>query len=206
MAAERSKVFVLGLTGDVCAGKSSVAKLLAGHGATIWDADRAVAEIYGTEEMKNFVRREFGTGVFDAQGAVNRRALGQAVFADSAKLKVLTEAIFERTGPRIEAAVSAAQTAGAKVLVLDAPTLFESGRAGLCDAVCYVSAPAEWKERKAVAERGWPQGEVALRESRLMDRQAKRAQCRFAIENGTTWEHLERQVSTLWKELIDGQA
>lgn len=201
----RQRPFVLGLTGDVCAGKSSVAKLLGGWGATVWDADQAVREIYATDDMKAFVRARFGAGLFTAAGDVDRKALGQAVFADPAKLKALTEAIFERTGPRIEAAVEAARTAGAAVLVLDAPTLFESGRAGRCDAVCYVTAPAEWKELRAVRERGWPAGEVALRESRLMDRQGKLAQCRFVMENGTSWEHLEQQVARMWRDLNHGK-
>ncbi|MGH7143654.1 MAG: dephospho-CoA kinase [Planctomycetota bacterium] len=225
-APQGGELFVLGLVGDVCAGKSSVARLLADCGALIWNADEAVAEIYRTKDMQAFVRGEFGPGVFDAQGAVNRRALGQAVFADPVKLQVLTEAVFARTGPKIEAAIQAARdrarasasgvgTAGSvgggegggrTVLVLDAPTLFESGRADRCDAVAFVAAPAEWKEQRAIRDRGWPAGEVALRESRLMDRRVKLAQCRFVIDNGASWDHLHAQVAAMWRELHHGKA
>jgi dephospho-CoA kinase len=71
--------------------------------------------------------------------------------------------------------------------------------------VCYVAAPAEWKEQRAVQERGWPAGEVALRESRLMDRQVKLAQCRFVINNGDSWANLEKQVAGMWRECTHGK-
>ena len=81
---------VLGLVGDICAGKSAVARALARRGARIFDADAAVHALYREPDVVAAVVEQFGPGVLDAAGQVDRRALGARVFADPAALRWLT--------------------------------------------------------------------------------------------------------------------
>src|SRR5436190_23322145 len=92
------KQIIVGLIGQICAGKSAVAEAFARRGADIYDADKSVHEIYRQPEVIEDVRKMLGDGVIESGGQVNRKAVGQIVFADAAKLKTLTEKIiFPRT-------------------------------------------------------------------------------------------------------------
>src|SRR5258706_10782220 len=138
---------VIGLVGEICAGKTSVAESFRRHGARVYDADKSVHEIYTRPEVIAEVRAAFENGVIDENGAVDRKALGKLVFNDEAKLRRLTnEIIYPRTGVEMQKAIDEFKASDAHALLLDAPTLFESGRDGLCDNVVYVMAPRERRE------------------------------------------------------------
>lgn len=197
---------VIGLVGQVCAGKSAVSDAFLRRGAAVYQADRIVHDLYGRDEVKADVRQEFGPEVFAADGSIDRRKLGKVVFADPDRLRVLTERIvFPRTGevlkPRIDAFRSG-RTAE-KALVLDAPTLFEAGRSGWCDRLLFVSAPRECREAWAREQRGWSPEELTRREAHMMDEQDKRARCDEEIENSGSLEDLDRRVGECWRRWVE---
>jgi len=165
----------------------------------VYDADKAVRGIYTQPESIADVRERFGSGVLDAKGNVDRKALAAIVFADPAKLELLTsQVIFPRTGKAITDAIEHFKQSTAPALLLDAPTLFESGRNDVCEKIVFVAAPLE--RRKAwAAERGWDEGEVERRESRMYPEQAKRAKADAVIENTGTIADVERQVQEILK-------
>ena len=128
---------IIGLVGQVCAGKSTVADAFQQEGARRFTTRmHRCAEIYTRPETIEAGAAEmFGAGVIDANGQVNRKALAKIVLlADAAKLEALTSRIiFPRTGKAIaEGDRSVSESSDAPLLLLDAPTLFESGREGLC--------------------------------------------------------------------------
>ncbi|MBI3828120.1 MAG: dephospho-CoA kinase [Planctomycetes bacterium] len=197
----------IGLVGQVCAGKSAAAEAFCKRGAALYEADKEVHGLYARKDVKADVRKLFGAGVFDAQGEVDRKKLGALVFGDEAKLKALTEQIvFPRTGEilqeRLEAFRKGTLPGDPRVLLIDAPTLFEAGREGWCDRIVFVAAPRERRERWAKERRGWAQGELAKREARMQDEALKRAGCQAVLENDGTLEDLDRKVSKLWDEWV----
>jgi dephospho-CoA kinase len=195
---------IVGLVGQVCAGKSTVADAFRRRGAQVYDADASVAEIYTRPAAIKEVRRLFGPGVIGAYGRVDRKALAKIVFADAAKLKALTSRIvFPRTAKAIAKEIRRFNASDARLLLLDAPTLFESGRKGLCSRIVFVAAPL--KRRKAwAAARGWDRGELKRRESRMMNEAAKRAKADFIIHNSGPLAVVDKQVAVIVKALTQG--
>lgn len=197
----------IGLVGQVCAGKSAVAEAFRKRGAAMYEADKEVHGLYALKDVKEDVRKLFGDGVFGAKGDVDRKKLGAVVFADEAKLKVLTEKIiFPRTGEilqeRLEAFRKGALKGNPGVLLIDAPTLFEAKRESWCDKIVFVAAPRERRERWAKEKRGWADGELAKREARMQDEYSKRARCQAVLENDGTLEELDRKVGELWGKWV----
>ncbi|MCZ7648772.1 MAG: dephospho-CoA kinase [Planctomycetota bacterium] len=189
---------VIGLLGQVCTGKSTVAEAFRRRGAELYEADKLVHELYRRAEVKAEVRKRFGADVFAPDGEVDRKKLGALVFADEAKLAELTrEVIFPRTGEALDARLRTFRAGQAPALVLDAPTLLESGRGALCDRLLFVSAPRARREAWARG-RGWEPGELARREGRMLDEQEKRKRCDAVLENGGTLEDVDRRVAELW--------
>lgn len=190
---------VIGLVGQVCTGKSSVAEAFRKLGATVYDADKSVHEIYTRPDVIQEVVAMFGPEVLNEKGEVDRKALGRIVFNDSRQLKRLTrEIIFPRTGIEMKQAVESFRQSAAPALLLDAPALFEAGREDLCDNIVYVSAPLERREAWA-RKRGWPPGELQRRESRLQYDERKRQRADALIVNDGTLENLDQQAGRLMR-------
>jgi dephospho-CoA kinase len=200
---------VIGLTGQVCAGKSAVAGAFGRLGATLYDADKCVHELYRQPEVIAQVRSLFGGAALNANGEVDRKALGKIVFGDTALLQRLTkEVIFPRTGRAIEAEIGRFRASDAPMLLLDAPTLFESGRSAVCDKIVFVCAPLSRRLAWAKA-RGWDENELRLRDMRLQDEQAKRRRAAVVIDNAGTLDDLDRQVWEVcdaWRNAETAQA
>jgi len=197
---------VLGLVGQVCAGKGTVAEAFRRRGARVIDADRMVHELYGRAEVQTDVRRAFGAEAFDAKGRVDRRKLAALVFDRPERLGELTGILYPRVGAEVRVALAEFERSTDPALVLDAPTLFEAGRDRDCERIVFVAAPMERREEWA-ARRGWPPGEIARRERRMMNEEEKRSRCHAVIENRGSLEDLDRHVEALWREWVirDGE-
>ena len=190
---------VIGLIGDVCAGKSVAADVFAELGAEVFRADRVVHELLEEQEVKKEVVRAFGEGVLCEDGRVDRAALAECVFSDRNQLDALGRILYPRTHSRIREAVRSAQTAGRPAVVLDAPTLLESGGSAMADEIVYVSAP-EARRQAWAAERGWPVEEIGRRERFLLSRSERMGAARRVFSNEGTVEDLKRQVLQYWEE------
>jgi len=188
---------VIGVVGQVCAGKGTVAGCLGRRGARVVDADRLVHALYERPEVREDVRRVFGAGIFDTGGRVDRHKLASVVFGQPGRLAELTALLYPRVAVEVQAAREEARRSGAVALVLDAPTLFEAGMDGRCDWIVFVAAPRVRREAWA-AGRNWAPGEIARRERCLKDEDEKRARCHAVIDNGGSLEDLDRQVGELW--------
>jgi len=136
------RTYVVGLTGPTGAGKSTVCTRFADAGAQIVDCDRLYHEMLASDEAMNAdLRAAFPTAYRD--DILDRKALGRIVFADPAALQTLNATVLPHVAARIERIINEADAEGTKLLVLDAPTLLESGADALCDLTICVTAPPQ---------------------------------------------------------------
>ena len=193
----------VGLTGGIGAGKSTVARLLTGHGAIVLDADlaaRAVVEP-GTDGLAE-IAETFGPAVLRADGSLDRAALASVVFADEERRTRLNAIVH----PRVRAwmAERAAATPAGSVVVQDIPLLVEGGLAPLFEYVVVVDADDDTRIARLVADRGMTEQEARARIAAQAPRERRNAAADRLIENSGGKEELEKAVAELWREL-DGK-
>src|SRR5687768_9903754 len=122
---------VIGLSGGIGSGKSTVSRMFAELGATVIDADAIVHELQAPGmPMVDQLAAEFGRGILDATGALDRKALGAIVFADQTARLRLNQIVHPRVGALFARRLAAAIEAKAKLIVLDIPLLFEGRVSG----------------------------------------------------------------------------
>jgi dephospho-CoA kinase len=201
-------MLIVGLTGGIGAGKSTVARLLAEHGADVIDVDglgRKVLEPGGKAEAG--VAAEFGRDVLAQDGSIDRAALAKVAFADAAALARLTAishpAINEELAERLQQVRSARADS---IAVLDMAVLAESQLGRTNDQYRYtfvitVEAPDEVREERAVA-RGSDRDDVRRRMAQQATDTQRRALADVVIVNDGTAEQLATQVDALWKRLL----
>lgn len=199
-------VLLVGLTGGIGSGKSTVAGLLAAKGAVVVDADavaRAVVEP-GTPALEQLVER-FGAGVLAADGSLDRQALADVAFVDDesrAALEAITHpAINEEFMRRI---VEAPQDA---VVVCDVPLLAESQQAQArgYPVVIVVEAPLDVRLAR-LATRGVPRDDAERRIAAQASDEERRALATHLVDNSGDLDALQRQVDDLWGDLLRRQA
>ena len=155
-------IAVIGLTGQSGSGKSFLSGRFSEKGIPVIDADKISHRVTGTDpDCLNAVRMAFGASVFDEDGSLSRKKLGTVAFSDPEKLKLLNRTVFPFITREIEAQVDAAESAGQKLLLLDAPTLYEAEADRLCHFVVAVCAPFELR-LKRIVERDRLSREAAL--------------------------------------------
>ena len=145
----------IGITGPIGCGKSTVAGMLAEHGAIVIDADRLVREVYEDAAVREAVVDRFGPDVRTPDGSIDRRALAGIVFDDPAALRDLEAIVHPAVRPRILAGIEAADASRAPAVVVEAIKLVESGLAGLCDEVWLITCDPPI-QRGRLRDRGRP--------------------------------------------------
>ena len=135
-------IIVVGLTGQTGAGKSSVSKIIRAQGIEVIDCDLVSREVVANEKRcVADLALEFSITILNMDGTLNRKRLGSIVFSDKAKLEKLNEIIFPYIKEYIYRRITELEQEGKDIVVLDAPTLFESGIDAECDFVISVIAP-----------------------------------------------------------------
>ena len=186
---------VIGLTGPIGCGKSTIAAWLAERGAVVVDADRIAREVVEPGEPAFAqVVEVFGPEVVAARGGLDRAALGRLVFADHARLARLEAIIHPAVRPRIVDAVAAARAAGAAAVVVEAIKLIEAGYGGACDEVWLIVCDAAAQRRRLgrrgvsaedATQRVRAQGDLAVRlrpaATRVIDTSASAGETRAAV-------------------------
>ena len=193
-------MLLVGLTGGIGSGKSTVASMLADRGAVILDADvfaRAAVE-KGTRAFDTVIER-FGPGVVGPDGRLDRSALASIVFADPGSLRDL-EAIVHPEVRRMIAEGVAANAGTDNVIVLVNPLLIEMGTHELCEVVVVVAAEPDTQVARLVAG-GMDQADVRARLAAQMPLEQKAAVADVVLDNEGAIEELEGQVDRLWRDL-----
>ena len=169
----------IGLTGSIACGKSNVSAVLRELGAAVVDGDLLSRELTAPGgPALPAIREPFGGGVFLSDGTLNRRALGDVVFASDAARQRLDGLMQPLLRSLILRRMEEARAGGAKICVLDMPLLFEAGLDALCDTVWCVHLPREEQLRRLMARDGLtlPQAEARLRSQLSSEEKAARAQ------------------------------
>ena len=137
-------MFIIGLTGGILSGKSTIAAMLADRGAVIIDADRLAHDAYRprTDTWKAIVAA-FGDAILSADGEIDRSRLADIVFADRGQLDRLNAIVHPPLRRMVQSELQRLRGAGAGVVVLEAAVLVEAGWSDLVDEVWVASAPVE---------------------------------------------------------------
>jgi dephospho-CoA kinase len=215
---------VVGLTGGIGTGKSTVARLLAGLGAVVIDADAIVHELQaaGTPLLAR-IAEAFGAEILRADGSLDRERLGQRVFTDSMARKRLNDLVHPAVGVEMLRRLEAAKASGARLVVLDIPLLLE-GRAARASGAQSAATPGS--ERRTASDLVSEVIVVYAREEQQLERQLardgasrehaleriraqlpieeKKKRADHVIDNSGTLEDTERQVRELYARLTAG--
>jgi dephospho-CoA kinase len=194
-------VITVGLTGGIGAGKSEVARLLAGHGAVVIDADELAREAVapGTPGLAAVVA-EFGPEVLAADGSLDRAALGEIVFSDPRRRAALEKIVHPYVGRR-SAQLMAAAPADA-VVVYDVPLLVEKGLQDGYDVVVVVDAADDVRLRRLVDGRGMPEADARARMAAQASRPARLAVADHVVPNSGGLDQLAAEVDALWARVV----
>jgi dephospho-CoA kinase len=190
-------VKVVGLTGGIGAGKSTVSALLAARGAVVVDADAVVRELQvkGMPVFEAIVER-FGSGVVGSDGELDRPALAAVVFDDPQALADLNGLVHPAVGAEILRRVAEHEGTD-RVVVLDVPLLVESGRYRAA-GVIVVDAPLEVAVERLARDRGMTAEEARARMSRQASRDERLAKADLVIDNSGPPEALDEAVDRAW--------
>jgi dephospho-CoA kinase len=197
---------VIGLTGGIASGKSTVSARLAALGAAIVDADWIGHQVIAPDGAAyRPVVETFGDGILGPDRSIDRRKLGAQVFADPALLKRLNAISHPLMARRMEQEIARlrALPAGRRppLIVLDAAILLEAGWDRLCDAVWTVEAPPEIALRRLKARNGLSEPQARGRLEAQLSNAERAARAQRVIRNSGTLEALEQAVAALWREV-----
>ena len=195
-------MLLVGLTGNIGSGKSTVDQLLSERGATIIDADvlaRRAVEI-GTPAYRSIVER-WGTSILGPDGMLDRGALRRIVFSDPAELEQLNTLVHPEVERMRAALVETARLRGDKLVVCDVPLLFERKMTDLFDRIVLVDAPRPVRLERLVRERGLKETEAMDMIVAQMPAELKRARADFVIDNIGTLTELDARVAEVWGAL-----
>jgi dephospho-CoA kinase len=191
-------VLVVGLTGGIGSGKSTVSSLLAAKGAVIVDADEVVREQQrpGTPVFDAMVER-FGPGIVAADGTLDRAAVADLVFADPQALADLNNIVHPAVGAAIARRMEELSGTDA-VVVLDVPLLVEASRGYPLAGLIVVDVDPDIAVERLVMQRGMTEEDARSRMSRQASREERRARADVVIDNRGTPSDLARQVDAVW--------
>lgn len=191
------------LTGNIAAGKSTVAELFRRWGATVIDADRLVREAQepGQPVLEEIAAR-FGGKLIMEDGALDRAALRSKVLADPQALADLNRIVHPEVRRRRLELLAAARARGDRIVVSDIPLLFEADDPAAFDAVVLVDAPAAVRRHRLMASRGLSPREADSMMAAQLDSGAKRPRSDYVIENDGDLTTLERAAAGVWRALL----
>ena len=193
-------VIRVGLTGGIGSGKTTVARMLAGHGAVVVDADRIARDVVepGGEALAELVT-EFGPRILQADGSLSRAELASMAFSDpraTERLNAIMHPLIHREAERRIGAHPEAV-----VVVYDMPLLVETGQGSLVDLVVVVDVPEEVQVDRAVRLRGLDQADVQRRMAVQASRGDRLAEADVVIDNTGDEAGTAGQVGGLWDRL-----
>ena len=194
---------IIGLTGGIGSGKTSVAAKLRALGARVFDADEAAknAVLPGTEGFFKVVE-SFGPQIVDADGKLNRMALAEIVFNDKESLKRLEEIIHSYVWQETDKFLKACQQSGERAAILDIPLLIECGWHQKVDEVWLVVLPVEKQIMRTMERSGMTAEAVRARIDAQMSIDEKKKHATLIIDNSGAWKETEKQVIAAWEKAV----
>jgi dephospho-CoA kinase len=196
-------VIVVGLTGSIGMGKSTTAAMFAELGAPVYDADAEVAALYRAGGAAVAPLEAAFAGV-TKDGAVDREALRARVLGDPDALKRLEAIVHPLVGRSRAEFFDRAEAAGADVVVLDIPLLFETGGEKRVDSVVVVTAPEPVQRERVLARPGMNADQLDALLARQLHDTEKRARAHFVVDTSQGLEAARHQVEEVMRRLRQG--
>ena len=192
---------VVGLTGGIASGKSTVTAMFRELGAQVIDADQVARDVVepGTPGVEEVARRF--PGVVDASGRLDRTELGRRVFADPAERRALEAIVHPRIREEVTRRLEALARAGENVALYDAALLIENGLQKGMDGVIVVWAPESLQRARLAARDGLDEAAVTARLRAQMPLADKRAHATWVVDNGGSLDETRAQVRRIWEEI-----
>lgn len=189
---------IIGLTGGIACGKSTVSRYLAQKGAQIVDADQIAHELSEPNgALYEAYQKHWGKQILLADGTLNRRKVGQLAFANAQEKNWLNHTAHPVIKEAIERKISAIKSG---VIILDVPLLFEAGWDKITDRNCVVFVTREIQLQRLIARNGYTRQEALNRINAQMPLNEKKRRADWLIDNSGSLEETYRQADTLWQK------
>jgi dephospho-CoA kinase len=196
-------MYLIGLTGGIASGKSTIARRLAEHGAIIIDADIVSREVVapGSPALAS-IALEFGEDMINSEGTLSRAKLGALVFSDAEKLEKLNAIMHPAVKTRSAEVLAKARADNPdSVIVYDVPLLVEADIARNYDEIIVASAPEETRIKRMIQLRGLTDEEAKARIGAQASEAKRLAIADVVIDTGGNLQHTLEQVDALWDRI-----
>jgi dephospho-CoA kinase len=192
---------LIGLTGGIASGKSTVGTLLQRAGVDVIDADVLAREAVAVGSVGlDAIRARFGDVVIAADGSLDRQALGAIVFADESARRDLNAIVHPEVARRAADRLASLRDRGVDVAVYEVPLLFENGLDAMMDATILVACPEEVQLQRLMVRDGLSSDAAHARIASQMPLEEKRRRAGFVIENDGSLDALAAQTARVWRE------
>ena len=194
---------IVGVTGGIGAGKSSVCRVFEAGGALVVDADRVGHETVDDAEVIRELTAAFGADLLDGEGRLIRRELGRRAFISEASRQKLNAIVWPALDRRLRGRVQEAlRECPERPVVIDAPLLLEWGRSeGLYDILVVVTAPKEVRMERAAARLGITRTEAEARMAWQLPDEEKARAADYVIVNDGSLGEVEERARAVWQQI-----
>jgi dephospho-CoA kinase len=195
-------ILILGITGSIASGKSSVAELFRKKGAAVLSADQLARELVepGSEILDKLVA-QFGQQILTRDGTLDRDALGHIVFSDVEARQKLNAILHPAIAQLSEQRLAELQETGARLVVYEAPLLFEVGAEKRVDKTLVVTVDPDVQVQRLIKRDNLDESTAHLRVAAQMSQQEKVLRADYLLDNSANFAALEQRVDKLWHDL-----
>lgn len=193
---------VIGLTGGIGSGKSTVSKFLAHLGAVVIDADKVGHEVFkpGTKAWQEVVDA-FGQGIISADGTIDRRKLGEIVFSNPGARAKLNQVMHPLIYEQVKSRIGEYGRKGVAIIIVEAPLLLEVGWKSLVDEVWVTSASEATVIKRLKEQKGLPEAQSLARIRAQLTDEERIRQADVVIDTDCALDELKERVEALWRKL-----
>lgn len=199
-----ARVTIIGLTGNIATGKSTVIEMLARRGAFTIDADKLVHQLLDADPaVRSEIVARFGPDVQDASGAIDRVRLGAAVFSNLVGMRDLEEILHPRVQLQVDELLAHCDSSA---VVIEAIKLLESGLRQRCQAIWVTTCQEEQQLQRLMNGRKMTRAQALARIRGQAPQAEKLAQADVVIDTSGTMDYTEKQVERAWRRELDLEA
>ena len=199
----KQRIKVIGITGGIASGKSTIAEMLESLGADLIDADKICHELINTKDIVHEITKRWGIHIQDNHGKIKRDVLAKIVFSDREEVSALNSIIHPKAIKQIKSRIVKLQVeATTKAIVLDAALLVESNLIDICDIVLFVDTEKSSCKARVQSSRKWHLDEIAKREKFQGLLPQKREISDVIINNNNSKKDTLNQINDFWCQFI----
>ncbi len=194
---------VIGITGGIASGKSTIAEILRLMGANVIDADKICHQLINTKDIAQEITKKWGSRIRNEYGKIERHTLAKIVFSDKKEISALNKIIHPAVRKDIRSKIAKLKKDGTtKAIVLDAALLLESNLVDICDIIIFVDTKRDSCKKRAMISRMWSSDEIDKRENHQGLLSKKRDIANMIIDNNKSKTDTTNQVKDFWCRFI----